>query len=623
VPQTALQNDERNRLVTIIANLYQFRDSDTQGRRRLLGEAGVSDVLSALRLEGPEKDVAWEVVERLARKGPLDDGSNIHALGALLRQVLTLGDLPQEDARFIARLVVQYTLVDDPQYLNDLRKHHNISYLFSPGVIDFVISFESAALESNPETEIPAKEWYLPLANIKPYTVRLLWPAFPPEAAIDFVPSGKQDLSYGARVSSFNWQAFYERLGGGAFLEAAKKQMRKDYDYILIDSRTGLSDTAGICTVQMPADVLVLCFTYNTQSLEGAAAVARSVDEQRRRAGLGIRIFPVPMRVELGETIKLERAREAAQSKFTAFLEHIGDEKMRRRYWGKVEIPYVPYYAYEETLATFRDKPGVALSLLAPLEQLSSYLTEGTVHELTPPPEEDHEAGLRCFTRQPRQRSVEDLFHYYPEMKPLYDRVMQKYQEWRDEKGNARSLLDAAQVRRLRDTTDLLVALLEEPSFRRFWDQSYRRTLGAEDEKRRQRLKRCSLLLNILASLAPGAVLMALILFPMLSKGEPSALLDRSWSFLVSFVGGIIGVSLNYLNQWHVQRDDNRIRFSGMSLVQVLLMGIMTLTIVDLLHSLHPVQTVWDVSITAIVFGYTLTQFLSNVNLLPSYRDNN
>ncbi len=34
--------------------------------------------------------------------------------------------------------------------------------------------------------------------------------------------------------------------------------MRKEYDYILVDSRTGVSDTAGICTVQMP-DTLVVC----------------------------------------------------------------------------------------------------------------------------------------------------------------------------------------------------------------------------------------------------------------------------------------------------------------------------------------------------------------------------
>ena len=86
---------------------------------------------------------------------------------------------------------------------------------------------------------------------------------------------------------------FYEKLGGHAFLEAAKDKMRRVYDYVLIDSRTGVSDTSGICTIQMP-DVVVLCFTLNTQSIEGAVAVAESIDQQRREGSQKtIRIFPV------------------------------------------------------------------------------------------------------------------------------------------------------------------------------------------------------------------------------------------------------------------------------------------------------------------------------------------
>jgi hypothetical protein len=123
--QIHLQIDERNQLVAAIAGLYQFRDGGTRGRSRLLGQAGVSGVLSAVNLEGPANDVAWDVVERLERKGPLDDRPHIHALGALLTQVLTLGDLPQQEARFMAGLLVNYHLVD-PQQVNALRTRFNI-----------------------------------------------------------------------------------------------------------------------------------------------------------------------------------------------------------------------------------------------------------------------------------------------------------------------------------------------------------------------------------------------------------------------------------------------------------------------------------------------------------------
>ena len=62
-----------------------------------------------------------------------------------------------------------------------------------------------------------------------------------------------------------------------------------------IDSRTGVSDTLKVSTLQMP-DRLVVCFTLNHQGIEGALAVAEFVEAQRQKSRL--RIFPVPMRVD-------------------------------------------------------------------------------------------------------------------------------------------------------------------------------------------------------------------------------------------------------------------------------------------------------------------------------------
>ena len=40
---------------------------------------------------------------------------------------------------------------------------------------------------------------------------------------------------------SLDWDNFYDRLGGGRFFRAMREDMKRDYDYVLIDSRTGLS----------------------------------------------------------------------------------------------------------------------------------------------------------------------------------------------------------------------------------------------------------------------------------------------------------------------------------------------------------------------------------------------
>src|SRR5207244_3856391 len=71
---------------------------------------------------------------------------------------------------------------------------------------------------------------------------------------IDFIGAGRQGATYSERVNTFDWKRFYE-LGGRLFLDNARTQLASTYDYILIDSRTGVSDTAGICTMQMP-DIL-------------------------------------------------------------------------------------------------------------------------------------------------------------------------------------------------------------------------------------------------------------------------------------------------------------------------------------------------------------------------------
>ncbi|PYQ65127.1 MAG: hypothetical protein DMF53_06160, partial [Acidobacteria bacterium] len=271
----------------------------------------------------------------------------------------------------------------------------------SDGLIDFVIKFATAAATplQEPAGEAHSDEdWFLPYANILRYATSIQW-KFERGGTIDFIPAGRQGPSYSTRVNSFNWQFFYDRLGGGVLLERAKDRMRDEYDYILIDSRTGVSDTSGICTVQMPDD-LVICFTLNNQSIEGAAAVARSVYEQRTSAGKPIDIFPIAMRVEDGEKRKLEARKILARERFRAFPNHLGPEE-RERYRGEVQVFYVPYYAYEEILACVGDNFTDRFSVLAACEQITSYITRNEVTRLVPLSEEDRQRILRVYEESP------------------------------------------------------------------------------------------------------------------------------------------------------------------------------------------------------------------------------
>jgi MinD-like ATPase involved in chromosome partitioning or flagellar assembly len=369
----------------------------------------------------------------------------------------------------------------------------------SDGLIEMVMKFEDAAINpgdgkssvenpsdsDHPSTAAPANpDWYLPLAELDGFTIPLNW-SFPHIGVLDLIPAGKQGMTYAARVNSFNWSGFYDRLGGGVFLEAVKRNMRQKYDYILIDSRTGVSDTAGVCTVQMP-DILVVCFTYNIQSIEGAAAVAGSIRAQRDKgitnigAGKPLRIFPVPMRVERGgDKERLNRARELAQSAFSGFLDHLVDGKADK-YWGQIDIPYDPFYAFQEILATVADHPGVRDSVLTACEQLASFLTDGEITEQVVLPAEDRNTIKQLFLLGAQPRSIRDVLTKNPELEIFCDLASTRQKSWVESKGRDEYLLDAKLIDRLQSSTELFIPLLQEKGFREFWDASQKHLRRAQ-----------------------------------------------------------------------------------------------------------------------------------------------
>jgi hypothetical protein len=281
------------------------------------------------------------------------------------------------------------------------------------GVIELITEYAWAATHKHDSAE---QDWHLEYARILPHAVTLRW-EFPDEGTLDFVSAGQQNADYSSRITSMDWDNFYERLGGGQFFDALRADMRREYDYVLIDSRTGLSDIADICTVHFP-DVLVDCFTLSDQSIDGAAAVAAHIDERYRERG--IRILPVPMRIEFGENAKVEAGRAYARARFDRFPRGMTQEEASR-YWLSVEIPYRPYYAFEETLATFGDAPGSPNSMLAAFERLAAVITDGRVHAYAPVAEELRLATLERFARRGPSEVSDVLVSYVSEDRPWVD----------------------------------------------------------------------------------------------------------------------------------------------------------------------------------------------------------
>jgi MinD-like ATPase involved in chromosome partitioning or flagellar assembly len=244
----------------------------------------------------------------------------------------------------------------------------------SPGLIDLFSDHVANASVSHGLPSIRSSVVRQEEMDISSYIVPLQW-SFPGDGKLDLLPAGKHGPAYARLVSEFDWSKLYEEFDGFELLQNLRNQIRSAYDYVLIDSRTGLSDTAGICTITLP-DILVMCFSLNRQSIDGSVAVAEAVDAQRRpyEDRVPLRIFPVPMRVELSEYQKLVSARQHIASKFSRFLNHLPEDEMGR-YWSAVEIGSFPFYSYEEILCAFGDAASHSSSMSAAIERLASYLT--------------------------------------------------------------------------------------------------------------------------------------------------------------------------------------------------------------------------------------------------------
>lgn len=137
----------------------------------------------------------------------------------------------------------------------------------TPGIVEFVSDYCTSG-------EVPNAESYLHLSNRFKETSDRLW----------VMPAGCQkSASYPELFASINWQDLYEQRHGFLLMEDLRAQWEKifNFDYVLIDSRTGYTDVAGICTRQLP-DAVCLVFIPNKQNLLGLAQIGAGIKAQSR-----------------------------------------------------------------------------------------------------------------------------------------------------------------------------------------------------------------------------------------------------------------------------------------------------------------------------------------------------
>jgi cytochrome c-type biogenesis protein CcmH/NrfG/MinD-like ATPase involved in chromosome partitioning or flagellar assembly len=151
------------------------------------------------------------------------------------------------------------------------------------------------------------------------------------------MPAGKKDEEYQAALSRLNWKVLYREKKGYFLVENLKSAIHQQFrpDYLLVDSRTGLTDISGICTLQLP-DLVVLLFSLNQQNIAGITPILRTIRVNRINRNIATLLVasPVPDMPQWvqARTERFEYARKTMGSA------------------ADVVLPYDPFLAFKESI---------------------------------------------------------------------------------------------------------------------------------------------------------------------------------------------------------------------------------------------------------------------------------
>ncbi len=242
------------------------------------------------------------------------------------------------------------------------RTTYNRAYDAHPGLIDLFVEINTA-IENNYTEETV---YQLFDEKVEKYILTSDLPA------LSLLKAGRFDARYSSKVNQFQWEALYNKVPW--LFQAFADWLTERYDYVLIDSRTGVTDIGSICTALMP-EKLVVAFTPNRQSVTGvieqvnkAAIYRRESDDLRPLV-----VYPLPSRIEATEpglrkswrSGNKEQDITGYQPQFEKLFKKIYDlpDCNLTNYFDEIQIQHVPSFAYGEKIAVLVEREKDRLSL--------------------------------------------------------------------------------------------------------------------------------------------------------------------------------------------------------------------------------------------------------------------
>lgn len=190
--------------------------------------------------------------------------------------------------------------------------------------------------------------------------------------------AGSPEPTASPAVISVDLAALYESASLGQRLEDLRAKWKEEYDFVLLDSRTGITDIGGICTAQLP-DLLCLCFTTNAQSLEGALDLANRADRARAQMPVDrarLLVLPLLTRFESAAERDLTDQWEMRVADQVAPLiaDWAPDSVTSATLLPHLRVPYVPRWSFGEELPVLREDSSDSLSVTYAIETISALI---------------------------------------------------------------------------------------------------------------------------------------------------------------------------------------------------------------------------------------------------------
>jgi cellulose biosynthesis protein BcsQ len=198
--------------------------------------------------------------------------------------------------------------------------------------------------------------------------------------SLSLLTAGRQDETYVQRMQALDWQRLYDEHQLGNVLETLRTEWKRDFDFVLIDSRTGITDIGGICTVQLP-DFLVLLFTANLQSLRGSLEVVQRARKRQQRLPFDrakLLVLPVATRFEMRVEYELAQdwLKKFANELGPLYADWAHKDVTAAELLNFTRVPYIPYWSFGEKLPVIEEGTDDPDDIGFSLETLSALVAQ-------------------------------------------------------------------------------------------------------------------------------------------------------------------------------------------------------------------------------------------------------